>query len=127
MPYIALKHLHMTCATISISLFLLRGCWMLLDSPRLQQRWVKIVPHVNDTVLLAAAVAMAVWSHQYPFAMGWLTAKVLALIVYIVLGTIALKRGRTKTIRTWAMAGAVAAFAYIVMVAMTRSPMPFWI
>lgn len=120
MSYLAIKHLHMTCAALSGSFFFIRGIWMLLDSPRLQQRWVKIAPHIIDTLLLASALTMAVWSSQYPFAQNWLTAKLLALVAYILLGTIALKRGKTKTVRTAAFVAALAVFAYIIKVAITR-------
>jgi uncharacterized membrane protein SirB2 len=118
--YLALKHLHITFAALSGSFFLLRGLWMLLDSPMLQRRWVRVVPHVVDTLLLASALALVFWSGQYPFVQNWLTAKVLALLAYIVLGTIALKRGRTKGVRTFALLAALATFAYIVAVALTR-------
>ena len=118
--YLALKHLHVTFAALSGSFFLLRGVWMLLDSPMLQRRWVRIVPHVVDTVLLTSALALVFWSGQFPFVQNWLTAKVLALLAYIVLGTIALKRGKTKGIRTFALLAALATFAYIVAVALTR-------
>ena len=120
MSYLAIKHLHMTCAALSGSFFFIRGIWMLRDSPRLQQRWVKTVPHIIDTVLLGSALTMAVWSSQYPFVQNWLTAKLLALVAYILLGTIALKRGKTKTVRTIAFVAALAVFAYIVKVAITR-------
>jgi uncharacterized membrane protein SirB2 len=120
MTYLAVKHLHMTCAALSGMLFLLRGIWMMRDSTLLQQRWVRIVPHLIDTALLASALTLAAWSRQYPFAQNWLTAKVLALMVYIALGTIALKRGRTRRVRSLAFVGALAVFAYIVMVALTR-------
>ena len=120
MNYLALKHLHVTFAALSGSFFLLRGVWMLLDSPMLQRRWVRIVPHVVDTVLLTSALALVFWSGQFPFVQNWLTAKVLALLAYIVLGTIALKRGKTKGIRTFALLAALATFAYIVAVALTR-------
>lgn len=123
MPYIALKHLHITFVALSGLLFLVRGIWMLRDSPRLQQRWARIAPHVIDTLLLASAIGLAVWSHQYPGQMPWLTAKVAALVAYIVLGTIALKRGRTKGVRTAAFVGALACFAYIVAVAVTKNPL----
>jgi uncharacterized membrane protein SirB2 len=86
----------------------------------LQQRWVKVVPHVVDTLLLVCAVILVVWSGQYPFVQGWLTAKLLALIAYIVLGTIALKRGKTKSVRIGALVAAALVFAYIVKVALTR-------
>lgn len=123
MPYIALKHLHVTFVALSGLLFLVRGIWMLRASPRLQQRWARIVPHVVDTLLLASAIGLAVVSHQYPGQMPWLTAKVLALVAYIVLGTVALKRGRTQGVRTAAFIGALACFAYIVAVAVTKNPL----
>ena len=118
--YLAIKHIHITFAVLSGSFFLLRGLWMLLDSTMLQRRWVRIVPHVVDTVLLTSALVLVFWSGQYPFVQNWLTAKVLALLAYIVLGTIALKRGKTKGIRTFALLAALATFAYIVAVALTR-------
>lgn len=120
MNYLALKHLHITCAALSGSFFLLRGLWMLTDSPLLQRRWVRVLPHVVDTLLLTTALALVFWSGQYPFVQPWLTAKVLALVAYIVLGTIALKRGKTKGVRTVALVAALATFAYIVAVALTR-------
>ncbi|CAL61602.2 Conserved hypothetical protein, putative membrane protein [Herminiimonas arsenicoxydans] len=120
--YIALKHLHITCAVLSISLFLLRGMLMLRQSLALQQRWLRITPHIVDTALLASAVAMVVWSQQYPFVQNWLTAKVIALIVYIGLGTIALKRGKTRAKRLRAFLAALAVFAYIIAVALSKQP-----
>ena len=120
MNYLVIKQLHITFALLSGSFFLLRGIWMLGESPLLQQRWVKVVPHVVDTLLLSSALVMVFWSGQYPFAQPWLTAKVLALIVYIGLGTVALKRGKTRLVRTVAMFAALATFGYIVAVALTR-------
>ena len=123
MTYLAIKHLHITFAALSGSLFLLRGFWMLRESPRLQQRWVRIVPHIVDTLLLASAGVMVVWSGQYPLVQGWLSAKVVALIAYIVLGTIALKRGKTRPVRIGALIAAALVFGYIVKVALTRQIM----
>lgn len=120
MNYFAIKHLHMTCAALSGSLFLVRGLWMLRGSALLQQRWVRVVPHIIDTVLLGSALTMVGLSAQYPFVQNWLTAKVFALIAYIVLGAIALKRGKTKGVRTAAFVAALLVFAYIVKVAVTR-------
>lgn len=123
--YLAIKHIHITFAVLSGSFFLLRGLWMLLDSPMLQRRWVKVVPHVVDTLLLTSALVLVFWSSQYPFVQAWLTAKVLALVAYIVLGTMALNRGKTTGVRTFALLAALATFAYIVAVALTRQAMPF--
>jgi uncharacterized membrane protein SirB2 len=124
MDFSTLKHFHMGCAALSGSFFFVRGLWMLRESPRLHQRWVRVAPHIVDTLLLASAVTLAVWSGQYPGTHGWLSAKVLALAGYIVLGAIALKRGRTKAVRGWAFAGALAMFTYIVAVALTKNPLP---
>jgi uncharacterized membrane protein SirB2 len=125
MDYLSLKHFHMGCAALSGTLFLLRGKWMLRASPMLQQKWVRIAPHVIDTLLLASAIGLAVWSHQYPGQQPWLTVKLVALLGYIVLGSIALKRGRTREQRLAALVAALALFLYIGMVAVTKRPFPF--
>ena len=127
MQYLALKWIHIGCAILSISGFTLRGILMLHDSPLLATRFARSAPHVVDTVLLASALWLAALIGQYHFAQGWLTAKVLALIAYIVLGTIALKRGRSKPVRDAAFALALAAVLYIVSVALTRSPLGFFL
>ncbi len=122
--YLELRALHMSCAALSLSLFALRGSWMMLRPERLQQRWVKIVPHLIDTLLLASAIALTGVIHQYPFVQGWLTAKVLALIAYIALGSIALKRGRTRGVRVAAFVAALLVFGYIVLTAVAHDPLP---
>jgi len=123
--YPALKHLHLTAVALSFSLFMLRGLWMLADSPRLQQRWVRIVPHVMDTVLLASAIGLTLTLHQYPFVQSWLTAKLLGLVVYIILGSIALRYGPNKPLRATAWLAALLVFGYIVSVALTHAPQGF--
>jgi uncharacterized membrane protein SirB2 len=125
MILIALKHFHVTCVVLSGLGFVVRGFWMLRDSPMLQARWVKVAPHVIDTLLLGSAISMAVISAQYPFALDWLTAKLAGLLVYILCGAMALKRGRTKAQRAVYFAVAMLAFAYIVSVALTRNPRGF--
>jgi uncharacterized membrane protein SirB2 len=123
--YLAIKHLHLTCVGLSGSLFLLRGIWKMRDSAMLDKRWVKVLPHVIDTLLLASALTLAVLSGQYPFQQNWLTAKLFALILYIVLGTVALKRGKTPAMRTAAFIAAVLVFAYIISVALSKQVIPF--
>jgi uncharacterized membrane protein SirB2 len=125
MDYLAVKHIHITAVVLSGSLFLLRGVWMLRDSDLLAGRWVKTLPHCVDTVLLATALVLAGWSRHYPVSQPWLTAKVLALLAYILLGTVALKRGRTKPVRAGAFIAALAVFAYIVGVAVSKRPTLF--
>lgn len=125
MDYQLAKLVHVTCALLSIAGFTLRGALMLRDSALLQARFARVAPHVVDTLLLASAVVLAWQSHQYPFAQSWLTAKLLALVAYIVLGTVALKRGRTRAIRVGAFALALATVLYLLSVALTRHPAGF--
>lgn len=125
MDYLAIKHIHVTSVVLSGALFILRGLWMTRDSTMLNRRWVKVLPHVIDTILLASAVTLAVWIGMYPFVHTWLTAKVLALVAYIFLGTVALKRGRTKLIRISAFMAALLTYFYIVGVALTKQATVF--
>lgn len=124
MTYAFIKLVHMSSAGLSFGLFFLRGIWMLHAPARLQRRWVRTTPHVIDSVLLASAVTLALWSRQYPLAQDWLSAKVIALLVYIALGTLALRRGRGPRVRLLAWLGALAVFVYLVAVARTRDVWP---
>lgn len=125
MEYSAVKAVHVACVAASYALFLLRGVWMLCDSPRIQRRWVRVLPHAVDTLLLASALILAWWSRQYPFAAPWLTAKVIALAVYIALGATALRPGPSRARRGGAWVAAQGVFIYIVAVALTRNPLPW--
>jgi uncharacterized membrane protein SirB2 len=117
-----LKAIHVGSAIVSITGFVLRGVWMLQDSSLLKARATRILPHVVDTVLLVTAIALSLRSAQYPFVHAWLSAKVLALLTYIVLGSIALKYGRSQRVRALSYGMALTVFLYIVLVAVTRSP-----
>jgi uncharacterized membrane protein SirB2 len=123
--YLLAKYLHVTCVAISGAGFVFRGALMLRETPWLRRPWLRIAPHVNDTLLLAGALAMIFISGQYPFVEGWLTAKVFGLIAYIALGSVALKAGRTKPTRTLAWLAAIGVFAYVVSVALTKNPLGF--
>lgn len=125
MSYMLIKHFHVSCAVLSYTLFFLRGIWSFNGSPIMRQRWVKVVPHVVDTLLLASALTLAFTIQQYPFVDAWLTAKVIGLLLYIGLGFVALKYGKTKTIRISAWLAAQAVFGYIVLVAAKHNPLPF--
>lgn len=120
--YAALKSVHLAAVGLSFSLFLLRGLLMLNDADMLRQRWLRILPHCVDTALLAAGVSLAIILHQVPGVSAWLTAKLIALLIYIVLGFLALRPGRPKPLRIAAFAAALAVFMYIVGVAMRKTP-----
>jgi len=123
MSYLAIKHLHVTCVVLSGLGFCLRGIWMMRESPWARHRLARILPHVIDTLLLGSALTLAWMSGQYPFASGWLTAKLFGLIGYILLGVMALRRGRTRALRIRFFALALGTYAYIVSVALSRNPL----
>lgn len=119
--YLIIKNIHITCAVLSITGFVIRGIWLIRSSAWLQHRWVKRLPHVVDTLLLISALILVYQSAQYPFVQHWLTTKVLLLLLYILLGMVALRWGRTRRIRISAWFLAVMVYLYIVVVAITRS------
>jgi len=121
--YLVLRNVHIGCAIATIALFVLRGGLMLGDSPWQRNVVLRYLPHAVDTVLLTTALMLTTVVHQYPFAAGWLTAKVVLLVAYIVLGSIALKRGRTRRIRIAAFIAALATVGFLVSVARAHHPL----
>ncbi|MGD8829541.1 MAG: SirB2 family protein [Pseudomonadales bacterium] len=117
-----LKSLHVTLAYLTAVGFVLRGLWSITDSPLRRERWVRVAPHLVDTLLLALGVTLA-FRIGASLADPWLAAKMSALLGYIGFGVLAM-RGPT---RSWKTAGFVAALgflAYLFAVAYTRSPWP---
>lgn len=123
MSYLLLKMIHVSSVVISYSLFFLRGIWLMQDSNNLRLRWVKVLPHVIDTILLTSAIVLAVLIQQDPLNNTWLTAKVIGLLIYILLGMIAIRFGKTKKTRIAAWIGAQCVFIYIVLVALSKNPL----
>lgn len=119
--YSLIKSLHLVCVVLSISGFVARVYLKQRESPVMKQRWIRVLPHINDTVLLGSALTMVIMSAQYPFVAHWLTAKVIGLLAYIALGVVAL-RGVTGRIRAMAGAGALLVFVWIISVAIARHP-----
>ena len=125
MTYVILKYTHVAAVVASFTLFFVRGLWMMTAPEKLAVRWVRVVPLVIDTVLLVSAIALAAITAQYPFVQQWLTAKVLALLAYILLGTVAIRRGRTRRVRIVAWILALIVFGYMVAIARARVPFPW--
>lgn len=124
-----IKSIHVASVALSYSLFFLRGVWMLRDSPLAQARKTRLARDAVDSVLLASAILLAWQLGISPLEHSWLAAKIVALLCYIVIGSVALKRGRTKRIRLAAWIAAQVVFIYIVSVAVMHDPMPwrtFW-
>lgn len=121
--YAAVKHIHLLAIGLSLAFFILRGIWMLIDSEKLKNCWIKYSTYLIDTVLLLSAIKLTILIQQYPGSHDWLTAKVIGLVCYIILGVIALKRGKTKGQRTIAFIAALATISYIIGVAIHHNPM----
>jgi len=121
--YLLLKAVHRSAATLSIAGFLLRGFGALRQLPWARNRVARTLPHVVDTVLLASALTMAWLAGWTPANAPWLDAKIVALLVYIGLGMLALRPGRSLALRTTAFVLAVLTFGYIVSVAFTKHPL----
>jgi uncharacterized membrane protein SirB2 len=123
--YTFVKYVHVTTVVLSLTGFFLRGVLMMRESPLLGARWIKVLPHINDTILLVAALSLAAMSGQYPFVVGWVTAKVLGVIAYIILGALALRDASTRKMRIACWLASMAVFGWIVSVALTRHPAGF--
>ncbi|MBL0711781.1 MAG: SirB2 family protein [Colwellia sp.] len=117
------KHLHITLAVISVSLFTLRFFWTLVNSSKLQAKWVKITPHIVDTLLLTFGVVMAVQYSINPLEQLWLLEKLLAVVAYIFTGYYTLKLARNKSMQIIGYLGAMGWVMLIVRLAMTREPL----
>ena len=120
--YLALRNLHIACVTLSGGLFLLRGVLRLADHPVVNRLWMRVLSWTIDTALLTAGVLLMVALHQYPPAQAWLNVKLLLLVVFIVLGFVALKRARSRRGRALALLGALLAFAWMIGVALHHHP-----
>jgi len=119
------KHLHMTLAVLSISLFTLRFVWTLVNSSKLQAKWIRIAPHIIDTLLLTFGAVMAVQYAINPFEQLWLGEKLLAVVAYIFTGYFTLKLARNKPMQIIGYLGAIGWVMLIVRLAMTREALFF--
>ena len=120
--YATFRHVHISCAVVSVSLFVVRGILHLRGNNWRKGNWLYVLPHFNDTLLLGAAITLAVMSGQYPWEQAWLSAKVVALLAYIGLGRVALSCSVSIPVRKVAFAGALLCVSYLICVAHTRSP-----
>lgn len=123
--YLPLKHLHMTFAFLSITLFVLRGARMATGRPAPTARWLRLLPHLVDTLLFGSALALLATLGMNPLAQPWLLAKLGAILAYILLAGALLKRGRTRRLRGASYLLCLGLLAYIVAVAFGKQVWPF--
>lgn len=120
--YPQIRAVHIAAVIASGSLFLLRGAAVQLGAKWAMAAPLRYLSYSIDTALLTAALMLVAILHQYPFVHGWLTAKVVLLIVYVVLGSLALKRGRTNAVRISCWVAALLVYLFIVSIARAHSP-----
>ncbi|OUR69751.1 regulator SirB [Bermanella sp. 47_1433_sub80_T6] len=120
--YLPLKHAHLSLVAISISLFIIRGALKLSNSKRVMAKWLKVAPHIIDTLLLISGICLALLIHQYPISHHWLTVKIMLLVGYIVFGMKAMKSTQPMQQRSY-FAGALCCVLFMVTVASTHHPL----
>lgn len=120
-----IKSIHILCASVSIIGFILRGFLKITSPEKLAKKWIKISPHIIDTLLLLSAVMLVFLTEQYPTTNNWILAKLVALISYIGLGMITLKFAQSKAQILSAFIAALLCYTYIIGVAITKSVWPF--
>jgi len=121
--YPQLKFAHVLCVVLSGSLFALRGAMMLANSALANHWTLRFASYTINTALLTAALMLVVTLHQYPFVQPWLTVKVMLIAVYVALGSIALRSGRTRAQRTACFGAALAIFLFIASIAHAHNPL----
>jgi uncharacterized membrane protein SirB2 len=120
--YELLQYIHVTAVVLSIGGFITRVSLQLSGSSQQKRFWFKKLPHVVDTILLASALNMVYILDLNPFTTSWIAEKLVGLVIYILLGMIALKWGRTRRIKAITAVLAIAVFVYIVYVADSKAP-----
>ena len=121
--YPQIRLFHISCVLISGSLFCLRGLLMLAGSAHSNHVMLRWLSYAIDTALLGAALLLMTLLHQYPIQQNWLTAKLLLIVLYVVLGVFALRRGRTYRVRAGCFAAAVLVYLFVISVARTHDPL----
>jgi len=115
-----IKYIHVICAFLSISGFIYRGILKLTTPEKLSKKWLKITPHIIDTILLASAIYLVFITQQYPTLFNWVSMKIVALIIYIILGLFALRFCKTRMSIIVSFLLAITVFTYIIFVARTK-------
>jgi len=121
--YPEIRSTHIIAVLVSGALFLVRGTALQAGARWVMAPILRYGSYAIDTVLLGSAVLLCLILHQYPFVHGWLTAKVILLILYIVLGTLALRRGRTPGMRLGCFLAALLVYLYIISIARAHHPL----
>jgi len=124
--YSEIRHVHIAAVALSGALFLVRAiAGNLFGAAWTMAAPIRYLSYTIDTILLTAALMLMTIVQQFPFVDAWLTVKVVLLVGYIVLGSYALKRGKTRRDRLIYSAAAIGVFSFIIGVARTHNPLGF--
>lgn len=118
-----IKIFHLTFILLSISSFVGRVYLAEKRPEMLEQKWIKIGPHVINSLLLLTGFALVFQGSWFSAEYGWIIAKLIALVAYVGLGIVAIKS--QGELRWKAFAGALACFVYIAVVAATKNAFIF--
>ena len=120
--YEFVKYIHVSAIILSVSGFVTRVVLKLNNSPYQTSFWFKKLPHYVDTLLLLSALTMVYIMGVNPLTTVWLAEKISGLLIYILLGMVALRWGKTRQIKKLAAFLAIVVFSYIVYVAHYKTP-----
>ena len=125
--YELLRLTHISCVAISVVLFTYRYLRLAMYPARQLPKPLKVFPHINDSVLLAAAIGMLLLIGLNPLQAPWLAAKILALFLYIALGALCLRARPGSRHQAVLFVGAIAVFTYILLVAVMKQSIPGYV
>ena len=120
-----IKDIHVTFVVLTFLSFSIRVYWMYTGSVLLRHKAVKILPHIIDTILLASGLAMAIMYYGAFYRRPWLVLKLACVVIYIILGMVALRSGRTRGVRITSAIGAWLVFFFIIFIAWKNAVLPF--
>lgn len=123
--YLHLKYLHLTCVALTFISFSLRGYWMLTENALLRHPLARTVPHAIDAILLTTGISLVVMFYNGVFTQPWLLLKLGGLLLYIILGALALRYARTRPRRVISLIGAWLTFFCIIAIARYRAFITF--
>ena len=119
-----LKLAHVASVVISGSLFVYRYARLSIHPDQPLPKALKVLPHINDTVLLSCAIGMLALIGLNPFTTPWLLVKIVALLVYIALGTVCMRSPPGSRRQAISFVAAISVFAYIILVGLSKQVIP---
>lgn len=120
--YPALKVIHVSLVAVSVAGFVARAVPAVWAGRRTGRRWLRVAPHVIDTLLLATGVWLAIQAGWRPLTHPWLGWKLAWLVAYIALASVAMRPARSRAVRAGFFVAALAAVAQLIATAITKSP-----